>query len=171
MEPTDNTPADAGARKSRLDSTIVAAGVAFGLTLGGLGVAAAQTDSGGDGSTTTQPPSTQTTPSPEGAPAPADPGDRPARAGRPAETPLTGEVADKVRAAALRAVPGGTVLWVENDSDGSPYEAHVRKEDGTEVVVEVDEAFAVRSVEEHPGGQGGRHGRGGGGRGPEPADR
>lgn len=165
MEPTENAPADTGARRSRRNSTIVAAGVAFGLTLGGLGVAAAQTDSGGDTSTTTQAPADGATPSPEAAPAPADPtepADHPARADRPAETALTGDVAEKVRAAALQAVPGGTVLRVETDSDGSPYEAHVRKEDGTEVVVKVNESFAVTSVEEHRGGKSGHRGPRGG---------
>jgi hypothetical protein len=169
MEPTENTPADAGARKSRLNSTIVAAGVAFGLTLGGLGVAAAQTDSGGDTSTTNQAPGAETTPSTEAAPAPAapaDPADRRARAQRPAETALTGDVAERVKAAALQAVPGGTVLRVETDSDGSPYEAHVRKEDGTEVVVKVNEAFAVTPVGEHLRGKGGHRGPGGGGHAP-----
>lgn len=137
MKPTENTPVDAGARKSRINSTIVAAGVAFGLTLGGLGVAAAQTDPGGDTTTPTEAP-----------------------AAAPAETPVTGDAAERVKAAALEAVPGGTVLRVETDADGSPYEAHVRRADGTEVVVKVDESFAVTAVEEHAR-KGGPRGRGG----------
>ena len=68
------------------------------------------------------------------------------------ETPLTGTTAAKVKAAALKAVPGGTVLRVETDSDGSPYEAHVRKADGTEVVVKVDKSFNVTGIEEGHGG-------------------
>jgi hypothetical protein len=68
------------------------------------------------------------------------------------ETPLTGEVADKVKAAALAAVPGGTIDRVETDSDGSPYEAHVTKSDGTHVTVKVDSTFKVTAVE-----AGGRH--------------
>jgi uncharacterized membrane protein YkoI len=72
--------------------------------------------------------------------------------GRGMETELTGTTAERVRQAALEAVPGGTVLRVETDSDGSPYEAHVRKADGTEVVVKVNEAFEVTSVEEHTKG-------------------
>jgi hypothetical protein len=64
------------------------------------------------------------------------------------ETPLTGATAAKVRAAALAAVPGGTVLRVEGtNSTASPYEAHVRKADGTEVVVRFDKAFKVTSTE------------------------
>jgi uncharacterized membrane protein YkoI len=74
-----------------------------------------------------------------------------ARAGR-GETLLTGTTAQKVRAAALAAVPGGTIIRVETDSDGSPYEAHVRKADGTEVTVKVDTSFKVTSIESHDGG-------------------
>lgn len=56
--------------------------------------------------------------------------------GRHAETPLTGETAAKVKAAALEKVPGGTVMRLEKNADGAgPYEAHVRKSDGTHVVV------------------------------------
>ena len=63
------------------------------------------------------------------------------------ETPLTGDVASKVRAAALAKVPGGTVERVETDSDrGSPYEAHVRKSDGTELEVLVNKSFEVTAV-------------------------
>jgi hypothetical protein len=63
------------------------------------------------------------------------------------ETPLTGDVAAKVRAAALAKVPGGTIERVETDSDhGSPYEAHVRKADGTELEVLVSKSFTVTAV-------------------------
>jgi uncharacterized membrane protein YkoI len=67
---------------------------------------------------------------------------------RPNETPLTGDTADKVRAAELAEVSGGTILRVETD-EGGVYEAHVRKSDGTEVEVKVDKSFDVTAVEEH----------------------
>jgi hypothetical protein len=77
---------------------------------------------------------------PQGGPPPG------ARQHKP-ETPLTGDVAAKVKAAALAKVPGGTVERVETDSDhGSPYEAHVRKSDGTELEVLVNKGFAVTAV-------------------------
>jgi uncharacterized membrane protein YkoI len=63
------------------------------------------------------------------------------------ETALTGDTADKVRQAALDKVPGATVLRVETDAEGSPYEAHLRKPDGTEVTVRVDKDFNVSAVE------------------------
>ena len=69
------------------------------------------------------------------------------------EQTLTGETAAKVKAAALAKVPGGTVERVETDADhGSPYEALVRKADGTQLEVLVDKDFKVTAVNEmqHP---------------------
>jgi hypothetical protein len=62
------------------------------------------------------------------------------------ETLLTGTTAQKVRTAALAAVPGGTIIRVETSRHGS-YEAHVRKADGTEVVVILDKNFKVTSID------------------------
>jgi hypothetical protein len=69
------------------------------------------------------------------------------------EQPLSGDVASKVRDAALAKVDGGTIERVETDADhGSPYEAHVRKADGTELEVLVNKSFEVTAVNEmqHP---------------------
>jgi uncharacterized membrane protein YkoI len=85
---------------------------------------------------------------------PGGPGRHGGPGGRPDEKPLTGDTADKVTAAAKAKVSGGTVLRVETDGDhGSPYEAHVRKSDGTEVEVLVNKDFEVTAVNEmgrHP---------------------
>jgi uncharacterized membrane protein YkoI len=63
------------------------------------------------------------------------------------EQPLSGDVAAKVKAAAEAKVPGGTIERVETDVDhGSPYEAHVRKADGTELEVLVNKSFEVTAV-------------------------
>ena len=63
------------------------------------------------------------------------------------EVLLTGDTAAKVKAAALAKVPGATVERVETDADhGSPYEAHLRKSDGTELEVLVDKSFTVTAV-------------------------
>jgi uncharacterized membrane protein YkoI len=65
------------------------------------------------------------------------------------EQPLTGDTADKVKAAAEAKISGGTVERVETDVDhGSPYEAHVRKSDGTELEVLVNKDFQVTAVNE-----------------------
>ncbi len=73
------------------------------------------------------------------------------------ETQLEGDTAAKVTAAAQAEIPDGTVDRVETDSDGSPYEAHVTKADGTQVVVKVAADFTVTSVDAMPAG--GRHQR------------
>jgi hypothetical protein len=73
------------------------------------------------------------------------------RDGRGRESALTGDTAAKVKAAAEAKVPGGRVLRVETDADSSsPYEAHVRASDGTEVIVLVNSSFEATSVTEHP---------------------
>jgi uncharacterized membrane protein YkoI len=62
------------------------------------------------------------------------------------ETLLSGDVASKVRAAALAKV-SGTVERVETNVDSSaPYEAHIRKSDGTEVEVQVNKDYSVSAV-------------------------
>ena len=59
---------------------------------------------------------------------------------------LTGDVAAKVKAAALAKV-SGTVERVETNVDSSaPYEAHIRKADGTEVEVQVNGDYTVAAV-------------------------
>jgi hypothetical protein len=64
------------------------------------------------------------------------------------ETPLTGETARKVRAAALAKEPGATVSRVETDADGhAAYEVHMVRSDGTLVTVYVDRQFNVVDVE------------------------
>jgi len=74
------------------------------------------------------------------------------------ESVLTGDAAAKATAAALAAVPGGTVQRVENDAEGAVYEAHMLKADGTSVTVKMDANFVVTATE--------AGGPGGGGHGP-----
>ena len=67
------------------------------------------------------------------------------------ETLLSGDTASKVRAAALAKV-SGTVERVETNVDSSaPYEAHIRKSDGTSVEVQVNRDFTVAAVNNMPG--------------------
>jgi uncharacterized membrane protein YkoI len=76
------------------------------------------------------------------------------------ETPLTGDTAAKVRAAALAEVPGGTVDRLETDAQGhAAYEAHMTKSDGNPVTVYINAQFEVVSTEE--GRRRGHGGRGG----------
>jgi hypothetical protein len=92
------------------------------------------------------------------------PGERPAGSGntdpskpmRSDEQLLTGEIADKVTAAAKAKEPDATIERVETDSAGV-YEAHMVRADGTRITVQVGADFQVTNVVE--GGAG--HGKGG----------
>jgi uncharacterized membrane protein YkoI len=66
---------------------------------------------------------------------------------------LTGTTAEKATAAALAAVPGGTIDRVETDAEGAAYEAHMTKADGTRVTVKMDTNFAVTAIENGPQGR------------------
>jgi hypothetical protein len=126
----------------RLKVWIVVGSAAVGAALGGAAIAGAAT--GGSSSSTSA--ATSATSAPTGA-APSNRPDPATLSHGPNETLLTGTTADKVKAAALAAVPGGTIIRVETDSAGSPYEAHVKKADGTEVTVKVDASFNVTATQ------------------------
>jgi hypothetical protein len=127
---------------NRTQTWIVTAAVATGAAVGAAGLAAAATNS--TSTATAAPDSSSTTAPGQPGTAPRDPA---AVDHGPGETLLTGTTAEKVRAAAQAAVPGGTIIRVETDSAGSPYEAHVRKLDGTEVTLKIDSSFKVTSTE------------------------
>lgn len=141
-----------------LRKTLIGAGLTGAALLGG-GVGAALINASATAQSTTT-----STPTADGQ-APGTPSNqRPATFG-PAkgshvgtngfkEELLTGDTADKVKAAALAAVPGGTIQRVETDAEGSPYEAHMTKSDGSRVTVKVDKDFKVTNVE-NDGARGG----------------
>jgi hypothetical protein len=83
-----------------------------------------------------------------GGPGPGRPGGgRHVGANGQREQALPADAAAKVKSAAENKVPGGTVERVETDVDtGSPYEAHIRKSDGSQVVAYVNKSFEVTSV-------------------------
>jgi ABC-type transport system substrate-binding protein len=119
----------------------MAAGGVFGATVLAPAVSSAATN-------------TTTTAATSTAPANGTPGGStfdPTKGGHTAngitETLLTGDTATKVKAAALAAVPGGTIQRVETDAEGSPYEAHMTKADGSQVTVKVDASFKVTGIE------------------------
>lgn len=116
---------------------LVTSGLVAGGILVGTSIAGAQTDG------PTQAPTAEM---PTDHPTDRGPGD--GSSAGPGETLLEGSVADEVETAALKAVPGGTVIRTETDADGSPYEAHVQRSDGTVVTVHVGEGFTVTSTEE-----------------------
>jgi hypothetical protein len=63
------------------------------------------------------------------------------------EKSVNASIAATLKAAALQAVPGGTVYRVETDAGDAAYEAHMTKADGTEVTVKFDQNLKVTKVE------------------------
>ena len=130
--------------------------VALGIAAGAAAVALATAGIAGAASSGT---SSSTTPSAAStAPAAPSGAQDPAKLGHgPGETLLTGATAAKVTAVAKAAVSGATVIRVETDSAGSPYEAHLRKADGSEITLKISKDFKVTKTEQGfgagPGGQ------------------
>jgi hypothetical protein len=137
-------------------AAVGAALVATTLTGGVIGASLIGTSSAQTSTTTAPSAGASSGAAPAAPPANFDPSKGGHVANGITETLLTGDTADKVKAAALAAVPGGTIQRVENDAEGSPYEAHMTKSDGTQVTVKVDKDFKVTGIETGgPGGHGG----------------
>jgi uncharacterized membrane protein YkoI len=64
-------------------------------------------------------------------------------AGGDDEQPLTGSTLERATAAALAHTGGGTVTETEVGDDGAAYEVEVRRADGSQVEVSLDESFDV----------------------------
>lgn len=149
----DSQPAR-GRRGLLVGGGLLATGVVAGAIIGGTVLSSADT------STPSAPSSSSST---------AAPGTSGAQAPNKQSTPVRGDekavsadVATKLKAAAVKAVPGGTVYRVETDADGDAYEAHLTKADGSLATVKFDKNYAVTGVEEGMGGggPGGGHGHG-----------
>ena len=139
----------------RLRKGLMAVAALGALALGGSALANAATSTGSSSTGASSSGSTAAQQqAPQGQPPrdPTKPGGHRGANGQ-VEQALPSDVAAKVKAAAEAKVPGGTVERVETDVDhGSPYEAHVRKSDGTELEVLVNKDFAVTAVNtmQHP---------------------
>jgi hypothetical protein len=120
-------------------ATLAAVGAA---ALGGAAIAGAATNgSGSSSSSSPAAPSSNQSP-----PRQFDPSKGGHTVNGKTEKLLSGDVAAKVKAAALAKV-SGTVERVETNVDSSaPYEAHIRKADGTEVEVQVNSDYSVAAV-------------------------
>jgi len=66
---------------------------------------------------------------------------------RPDEKSVSSAAAAALRAAALKAVPGGTVYRIETDAGDGAYEVHMKKADGSLVTVKFDKNLKVTKVE------------------------
>ena len=144
---TNSQPSDTPHPPRRRGRWIATAAVATGAMLGAAGLAGAAT--AGTSSTTAASSNTAAAVPGAATPAPDANGARPDPATMshgPGETLLTGDDAAKAEAAALKAVPGATIIRVETNSSGSVYEAHVKKADGSMATVLFDKDFNVTST-------------------------
>ena len=66
---------------------------------------------------------------------------------RPDEKSVSSATAAALRAAALKAVPGGTVYRIETDAGDAVYEVHMKKADGSLVTVKFGKNLEVTKVE------------------------
>lgn len=76
------------------------------------------------------------------------------------EEPLRGNAYDRATAAALEHVGEGTVTETEAGDGGSAYEVEVRRADGSQVEVQLDENFKVIGQEGDDDGRGDSDGAG-----------
>ncbi len=136
-------------KKSRtgLKIALVSAGVAagaVGATALGANAATPSTNTTGMSSSSMQ----RTAPTGATGSKPDIGGSEPVRSD---EQSVTGAKAATLKAAALRAVPGGTVVRVETDAGDAAYEVHMTKADGSTVTVKFDKNLAVTKVEDGMG--------------------
>ena len=127
---------------------LLGAGIAAGV-IGATAVgASAQTSSttAGSGSTSSTAASTAT-----GTPAQPGTGHGGAAPVRSDEKAVSSSITATLKAAALKAVPGGTVYRVETEAGDGTYEAHMTKADGSRVTVKLDASFNVTGIEDGPG--------------------
>jgi uncharacterized membrane protein YkoI len=70
------------------------------------------------------------------------------------DKPLTGATLDRATAAALEHTGGGTVTETEVGDDGAAYSVEVRRNDGSQVEINLNESFEVIGTERDDDGAG-----------------
>jgi hypothetical protein len=137
----DSTKPDRSRTGVGVKLALVGAGLAAGAIIAGaIGANAATSSTSTAAGTSTSAPS-----APSNGRPPADRhGSKPVRSD---EKSVDAALAAKLKAAALRAVPGGTVYRVETDSGNATYEAHMTKSNGSEVTVKFDKNLKVTGIE------------------------
>ena len=132
-----------------LKIALVGGGVAAGVIVAtALGASAATTSGSGSSARTTQPSASQPAAPPGNRGMFDHGGSAPVRSD---EKSLDSALTAKLKAAALKAVPGGTVYRIETDAGDGTYEAHMTKADGSLVTVKFDKNGAVTGVEQGMG--------------------
>jgi hypothetical protein len=150
-------------RRVGVAAGLLGAGIAAGAVAATAIGASAQSGSGSSSPGASSPPSASSASGPAGAPNRPPDGGRGSAPVRPDEKSLSAAITATLKAAALKAVPGGTVYRVESDAGDAAYEAHMAKADGTPVTVKFDKNLKVTKVEAgmgegdpapggHPGG-------------------
>jgi uncharacterized membrane protein YkoI len=136
-------------RPTRMSAGLKIALVGAGLAIGVIGATAlgatAQTTAGTGTTASSAPGGSQSNPAANTRQAPRDlHGAAPVRTD---EKALSAAKTAILKAAALKAVPGGTVYRVETDAGDGVYEAHMTKANGTEVTVKFNSQLQVTKVE------------------------
>jgi hypothetical protein len=139
-------PAEPQKRRIGFKVALVSAGVVAGVIGATALGASADTPSGttdGSGSTSSSTGAgTASGTAPTGQPGPG--GSNPARGD---EKSVGASLEAKLKATALKAVPGGSVVRVETDAGDAAYEVHMTKSDGSLVTVKFDKNATVTAVE------------------------
>ena len=131
--------ANAGGRKKRWAAAaglLVAGAIGGGVLASALTASASSDTSAATAGAVSSPSSHARPPGPGGA-----------QPVRPDENSVPSATAATLRAAALKAVPGGTVYRVETDAGDGAYEVHMKKADGSLVTVKFDKNLKVTKVE------------------------
>jgi hypothetical protein len=136
----------------RLKQLLIGGAGLAALALGGSAIAGGATGSSSSSSTTATAPGSSGGGPPPGFTSANAPG---TAAHENAEKTVTGEAAEKAKAAALASVGGGTAGAVTGDFRNSgDYEVAVTKTDGSQVTVRLDSSFKVESHRGGPNGGG-----------------
>jgi uncharacterized membrane protein YkoI len=144
MQDETTTDAHPGRRRAGMAVGLLAAGAIAGAVLAGtMSASAADGTTGTSGNAS----ATSGATSQQGSGPQGGANNHSSSPVRSDEQALSAGDAAKVKAAALKAVPGGTVYRVETDAGDGVYEAHMTKADGTEVSVKLDKNFKVTAVE------------------------
>jgi hypothetical protein len=131
--------ANAGGRKKRWAAAaglLVAGAIGGGVLASALTASASSDTSAATAGAVSSPSSHARPPGPGGA-----------QPVRPDENSVPSATAATLRAAALKAVPGGTVYRIETDAGDGAYEVHMKKADGSLVTVKFDKDLTITKVE------------------------
>ena len=134
----DSTTTDGRSKRWLGAAGLLAAGVISGGVLTSALAASASSDSSTASGRTV---------SSAGSAAARPPGPGGAQPVRPDEKSVSSATAATLRAAALQAVPGGTVYRIETDAGDGAYEVHMTKAGGSLVTVKFGKNLKVTKVE------------------------